>query len=221
MPIAHTFPFDIRKAGDALADADTCATVLHMIILAAYKEEIYGDADLDIEAIDPIELWLRIQEDFHTTIPEENENKINALMLALSTDIFYRDPLAFNSICNALYSGDLGDLIEGYVEDLTIPEMLWGIYEVELNRDDRVPFSPAVTKFIDEIISEEAEDKEELEEEEVIPYYERFVNEMRQDMFTQMRRLGVAEQVIRKITLEDLTPRHDENEEKTTQVATQ
>ena len=201
-----TFPFDKRLAADFLADTETTATVLHMIILAAYGDEVYGSLDNDIEAAEPVELWLRLKEDFSVNIPESNENKVNALMLALSTEAFYDDPLAFISICNALYSGDLGDLVNGALEDLTMPEMLWGIYEVELNRGDSEGFAIPIDRLIDEIIRNEAEDNEELEAPEVVPYYERFVAEMRDDMLVQMRMLGVDESVIKKILKEDLTP---------------
>lgn len=201
-----TFPFDKRLAADLLADTETTATVLHMIILAAYGDEVYGSLEYGIEPADPVELWLRIKEDFSVNVPESNENKVNALMLALSTEAFYDDPLAFISISNALYSGDLGDLVNGALEDLTMPEMLWGIYEVELNRGDSEGFAIPIDRLIDEIIKNEAEDNEELEETEVVPYYEKFVAEMRDDMLVQMRMLGVDEMVIKKILKEDLTP---------------
>ena len=200
------FPFDKRLAADALADPDTTATVLHMILMAWFGDELHGDPERGIEPLDPVECWVRVQEDFHVTVPESNENKINGLMLALSTNAFYDDPLAFVSICNALYSGELGDLVDGVMEDLTVPEMLWGIYEVELNRGDSETFMPAIDQLIDEMIRNEAEDNEELEEPEVIPYYERFVQSMRDDMLVQMRMLGVDESVIKKIIKEDLTP---------------
>lgn len=201
-----TFPFDKRLSADLLGDNETSATVLHMIILAAYGDEVYGNPETGIEPADPVELWLRLKEDFSVTIPESNENKVNALMLALSSEAFYEDPLAFISICNALYSGDLGDLVDGALEDITVPEMLWGIYEVELNRGDSQAFVLAIDSVIDEVIRNEAEDNEELEQDEVVPHYERFVAEMRDDMLTQMRMLGVAENVIKTILKEDLTP---------------
>lgn len=207
-----TFPFDKRLAADLLADTETTATVLHMIILAAYGDEVYGSIEHGIEQAEPVELWMRIKEDFSVNIPESNENKVNALMLALSTEAFYDDPLAFISICNALYSGDLGDLVDGALEDLTMPEMLWGIYEVELNRGDSEGFALPIDRLIDEIIKNEAEDNEELEQAEVVPYYEKFVAEMRDDMLVQMRMLGVDESVIKKILKEDLTPLPDEQQ---------
>lgn len=202
--------FDTRTAGDLLADPETPATVLHAIALAAYKDELYGDADKGVEQMDPVELWVRLEEDFRTTIPEENENKLNALMFAISTDAFYEDPTVFTAVCMALYEGDLGDMVEGTLEDLTVPEMLWGIYEVELNRDDQPDFMPGVRAVMDSTIAEEAEENEQLEEVEVVPYYERFVDDMRLDLLEGLRKLGVPEQVLRRLSMQDLTPTFDD-----------
>lgn len=206
------FPFDRRLAADILGDPDTCATVLHLILLAAYGDELYGDPAADIPPMESVEYWIRVKEDFHVTVPESNENKINALVLALSTDAFYDDPLAFISICSALHSGDLGDLVDGVMEDLTIPEMLWGIYEVELNRGSSTDFVPAIDKVIEETINEEAEDTEDKDPEDVISYYERFVQEMRDDMLIQMKTLGVSDKIIADILHADLTPTTNLNE---------
>lgn len=209
------FPFDIRLAADILGDPESCATVLHLILLAAYGDDLYGNPEAGIDPMEPIEYWLRVKEDFRVTVPESNENKINALVLAISTDAFYEDPLAFISICSALHSGDLGDLVDGVMEDLTIPEMLWGIYEVELNRDSSADFIPSIDKIIEETINEEAEDTEETEDmdpSEVVSYYERFVHEMRDDMLIQMKTLGVSDKIISDILHADLTPTSNLNE---------
>lgn len=200
------FPFDKRLAADLLADPETTATVIHMILLAAYGDELHGDPQAGIEPMDPVECWVRVSEDFRVTVPESSENKFNALMLGLSTNAFYEDPVAFVSICNSLYSGDLGDLVEGVMEDLTMPELLWGIYEVELNRGDSQDFIPSIDYIINEVIKNEAQDNEDLEITEVVPYYESFVKEMRDDMLVQMKTLGVADEIIRSILKSDLSP---------------
>lgn len=201
-----TFPFDRRQAADLLADPDTSATLLHLILLSAYGDELYGAPEKDIAPMDPVECWVRVQEDFRVTVPESNENKINGLMFAVSTDAFYDDPLAFRSICSALYSGDLGDLVDGVLDDLTVPEMLWSVYEVELNRSDYQEFAASVEAVMDEVISTEAEDREDLDPEDVVPYYEKFVAEQRNEMLTQMRKIGVSEDIIKRVIKEDLTP---------------
>lgn len=204
---SYSYPWERRKSGDLFADPNTSATVLHTMVLAAYGDEVYGDFDTD--PMDPVELWVRVREDFNVTVPEENENKLNALMLAIGTDAFYEDPLAFVSICMALSEGDLGDLVDGALEEVTVPEMLWGIYEVELNRDDQPDFARGVNLVIDKTVEDHAEEKE-AEEEVVVKNYELYVDEMRSDMFNQMRSLGIEESVIRKLSLTDLTPVHND-----------
>ena len=201
------YPWDIRKSGDLFGNPETSATLLHTMVLAAYGDEVYGDEDTD--PMDPVELWVRVREDFRVTVPEENENRLNAIMLAISTDAFYEDPLVFASVCMALSEGDLGDLVDGAMEELTVPEMLWGIYEVELNRDDQPEFARSVLAVIDQTVSGQAEEAG-VDEADIVPAYERYVEEARNEMFTDMRRLGIEEQVIRKLSLTDLTPVHDE-----------
>jgi len=195
-----------KVAPDLLADPDTSATVLHAILLAEYGDELYGD--VDTEPMDPIELWSNVREDFGVTIPDENENKINALMLALSSDAFFEDPLAFVSICRSLLSGDLGDLVEGLIDDIdiTIPEMLWGMLEVDLNRDDEPQFSRGVQKVIDWNISQEAADNEELDEDEVLPYYDDVVEKEKARLLHDLRILEVPAEALREAKLQPLIP---------------
>jgi hypothetical protein len=202
------YPWDIRTSGDLFSNVNTSATVLHAMVLTAYGDELYGDEDT--EAMDPVELWGRVREDFRVTVPEENENKLNALMLAISTDAFYDDPVAFTAICMSLSQGDLGDLVDGLMEDLTVPEMLWGIYEVELNRDDQPEFAKEILAVIDQTVAEQAEELN-VEETSVVPAYEQYVAEARAEMFEDMRLLGIEEAIIRKLALVDLTPAHDES----------
>lgn len=191
---------DIRLVGDLLADPESSATVLHAMLLAFYKDELYGNDEAGIPAMDPVELWIRVREDFRVSVHENNENKINAIMLAMSTDLFYDDPEVFVAICLALFDGDIGDMVSGVMEDITVPEMLWGIYEVELNRDDYQAFAPSIVRIIDEAISQEAEDRD-TDEADVLPYFERIINEKRQQMLGEMRLLGWPEEVIRKDTM--------------------
>ncbi len=208
----HVMKIDRRTVGDLLADPETSATVLHAVLLAFYKEDLYGDAAQGIPPMDPVELWVRVKEDFHVNAHENNENKINALQLAIATDAFYEDPLAFISICLALYDGDVGDMVTGAMEEPTVAEILWGIYEVELNRDDNQPFSDSVMSVIDNAIASEAEEQSE-DPEDILPGYEKLLELKRQKMFDEMRLLEWPESIIRRIAMGDITPRHDENAE--------
>ena len=208
----NVMKIDRTVVGDLLADPETSATVLHAVLLAFYKEELYGDPALDVPPMDPVELWLRVREDFHVNTHENNENKINALQLAIATDAFYEDSLAFISICLALYDGDVGDMVAGMMEEPTVAEILWGIYEVELNRDDNQAFSSRIMAVIDEAIASEAEEQNE-DPADILPGYEKLLEFKRQKMFDEMRLLGWPESIIRRIAMGDITPRHDENAE--------
>lgn len=208
----HIMKIDRRTVGDLLADPETSATVLHAVLLAFYKEELYGDESSGIPPMDPVELWVRIKEDFHVNAHENNENKINALQMAIATDAFYEDPLAFISICLALYDGDVGDMVTGALEEPTVAEILWGIYEVELNRDDNQPFSSAVMEIIDNTIASEAEEQNE-DLADIMPAYDKLLEFKRQKMFDEMRLLEWPESIIRRIAMGDVTPRHDDNAE--------
>lgn len=195
------FAYDRDKAGDLLREPDTLGTVILAITMAAMGNSLFGDPDNGVPAADPLEVYSVIDDEFHAQLPETGENRLNAMMLALETDAFFDDPLAFQSIAHALYSGDLGDMVDGAVEELTVPEMLWAIYEVELNREhDDIPFSPAVQRLIDETIQKEADAREDLEPGDVVPYYEKFLAGMRQDLQQQLAALGVPAEALQQIS---------------------
>lgn len=180
--------FSRETAAELIRDSETFGSVLLVILLAAYGDELFD--------MDPLEIYERVKEDFRATITEEGENKLNAIMMAVSTDAFYDDPLAFRSIAAALYDGDLGDLVNGVMEDVTLPEMLWAVYEVGLLREEMEEddFSPSVQRVLDEAVSDEAESLEDAEDpEDVFPYYERFVEDNKQDLHSQLRKLGLLE----------------------------
>ena len=173
---------DRKTAAELLRDPNTLGTTLLVILLATYGEQIFE--------MDPVELWVNVQDDFHATVSEEGENRVNALMLALSTESFYEDPEVFRAVCTSLYDGDLGDLVGGSLEDLTLCEVLWAMHEVGNLRDDEPEFSPAVARLIGELIAEEAEDSSESP----VPGYEQFLDEAKRDLIGQLLKLGVDKQ---------------------------
>ena len=197
------FKFDWKDCRALLESPDTHGSVVLSILLAAYNKDMltllseYGGApDEDIDIVD---IYLMIEEDFRVVMPVELENKLNAIMTALASDTFYQDVVVFRSVCTALYDGDLGDMISGVFEELTVPEILWAVYEVGLVRDDESEFSPKVQAEIDEIIAEEAESNDELDSESVVPYYVRFLGEMKQSMVEQYQQLGVPRDTLFEI----------------------
>jgi len=151
---------DIGKARVALGDPDTCAFVLLTIAMWTFGDEVLGDPEAGIEPMDPSELWAGLNETFGTWVTEEGENKLNALMLALQGDLFYRDIEVFSAVSQALFDGDLGDLINGTFDDLSTVEIMWATLEVELAREDEdgpPQFSDAITDMINRLLVMEQE----------------------------------------------------------------
>lgn len=179
------------KVTEVLQDPESFATTLHTIILKEYGSDIiYGNPDQDIDPIDPLVLFSYLEEDFGINISEQLENKINAIMLATATTSFYETPLAFSSICLAIASGDLGDIVNGYFDDPTVPEMIQGIIEVQLNHAEDTEFSNAAEQYIKDILDDESLD--DLED----PELDRIENRIKEDLFEELRSIGVPESFI-------------------------
>jgi hypothetical protein len=143
--------------------------------------------------MDPAELWAGLHEIFDTWITEEGENKLNALLLALQGDIFYRDVEVFHSVAQALLDGDLGDLINGKFDDLSAVEIMWAVLEVELARDDDQgppEFSYGVTELINRVMLIEPEGHEEDTT---------FVRQEYFRMLDQLRDIGIPNAALRAL----------------------
>jgi hypothetical protein len=171
-----SFPFKKEVARKLLEGEDTFATVLHVILLASYGEDFYH--------ADPLEVYSRVQEDFGAVIPEEGENRLNALLMAITTDAFYQSAQAFESISTSLHSGDIGDEVEGVFDSMTLPEALWGLYEVKLNREDESTLAPEVDELVIRTIADEGS-------EQGMDYVEQHLESMKVDLHTQLSELGV------------------------------
>lgn len=162
-----------------LSDDGTFATCLQIICLAAYGEEIYQ--------VDPLELLLRLEEDFNVRVTQANENKLKAILLATETDIFYDVPEAFRGTCETLTNGDPGLEI---MDDLTVPEVLWGVYEVELNHGPN-PMSPPVQALLDRTIADEGDDSEVSGSDDPFNHVWAYLNDRRMDLGEQLSDLGI------------------------------
>lgn len=166
-----------------IRDSATMALPLMLILINQYGDELFE--------MDPVELYVNIEEDFHAQLTEEGENRVQAALLAMTTDQFYKDALSMRSIALALYEGDLGDLVNGVLEDVEFPELLWATYEVGLLRDDDEEFSPEVQRFVDETVRSAADANDDLEEADVLPFYVKFLQETKQEFVEQLIALGV------------------------------
>lgn len=187
MELRPEFQMDRRKCAELIRDPEALALPLMTVLLSAYGPQVFEE--------DPIDLWLSVEEDFNAQLTEEGENRVNASILALTSDLFYSDPLVLRATALALFEGDLGDMVNGVLEDIEFPEALWAVYEVGLMRGDDEEFSDDVSEYIDRLMRETSEDNEDLgmEPDEAIPYAVRFLEDMKGTLRDQLRLIGVSE----------------------------
>lgn len=153
----NSFKTELNKQGvfNALQNPETYATVLLAICLINYGNETFQ--------VEPLVLFQWLKEDFGTELHEDNENKLQAILIALTTDYFFTDLSVFQNICKTLESGDPDLSAENPLTDpATIPEIMWGVYEVALNSEDQIidnlPFSPQVDNFITKVLDTDVDD---------------------------------------------------------------
>lgn len=177
---------EVLKSEDiftALSNENTYATVLYAILLVLYP---------DLHEMDSLELYSKIQDDFGEMLPQDNENKIQAILAAVTTEYFYSDLEVFSSICKTLYSGDPG-VADFDFEAPDIAEILWGLYEVELNEDDRIQmqFNKSINDYIVDLFDKEAEENDEIESSEnVLPGYEGLMTLKILELRKQLKEVG-------------------------------
>lgn len=164
-----------------LQDQNTYGTVLHFIAFTTFGEEIYE--------MDSIELYGKLKDIYGTFMHDDCESKLQAIFTIITTNAFFENIEVFKAICITLSEGDPG-LSEIGMEDPTVAEMMWAMYEAELNMDQGV-FYPVVSHYIDKLIENEVE---EVDGEQIIPGYEQYMIESIQDMKRQFRELGVKAQ---------------------------
>ena len=148
MPVQR-HELDPKAVANVLMDSGTFGTVLHALALICYGEEIYH--------LDPIELYHRLEEDWRTKLTEEGESKLQAMLMAVSTNLFYEDPEAFRGICEALATGDPDAELMGQLE---LPVAFWGVWEVEANREAGT-LSPAIHALVDGIMGDSRDEGDE------------------------------------------------------------
>lgn len=195
----HLFPFDRTAAAKLLNSPDTKASVLLAISLAAYgANAVFGDVHEDIEPWDPIMLYNQLENDFRAKLPNENENRLQGIILGISSELFFDQPDSFVAIVGALNDGDIADAIDGSLDEITLPEIMWAGLEIELSRDDRQEYGPQVLSLIDSIAANEREDADASDVDELAkePYYVRYLKGEFEELIEQFRQLGVDEKTL-------------------------
>jgi hypothetical protein len=131
-----------------LSDPETCGSVLLAVALLKYKESVYQ--------VDPMTLILNLEDDFRVRLPEDNENKLKAILLATETTLFQHDPEAFRAVCITLWNGD--PQLE-HNEPLSLTEAIWGMFEVKTCFGE-LSLGPAVQAVVEGLSDEEIQDPE-------------------------------------------------------------
>lgn len=150
---------NLDAAREIVGDREASATALFSILLSVYGNELFGTDEEP--PVDPVEIYAELEDRFRITLPEENENRIQAILLAVGTDGFYNDEVQFIAIAESLLDGDLGEVPTGNLEELSLIEMLWAVYEVAVNRGEHVPdFAPVIHARIAAIAADEAQDND-------------------------------------------------------------
>lgn len=171
---------DQKGIRELLRDRNTYGTVLHIITYMLFGDELYE--------LDSVELYKRISEVIGEFMPEENESKLQAIMTITTTDLFYKKPDVFSVIAQTLINGDPG-ITEAEVDTPSLSEVVWALYEAELNREE-FPLSPSVVVFIDKIAESEGFDYEDTEQDSA--YYMDIVVENVSEMADQLKKAGIT-----------------------------
>ncbi|MEG1884726.1 MAG: hypothetical protein RR182_00455 [Alistipes sp.] len=190
----------------ALQDDDSLATTLMCILIDAYEEELF---DMDM-----LDLIGRVKKDFNIQLSESAENKVNAAIVSMTTDLALRDPAVFRAVALAFNEGTIGNSAlmafdDDYTDeddadeaDLTSPELLWTLTEMSTLRgctmDDLISdIQRDVRKYIEGVIKDEVEDREEIdpevdtiEEAADEDAFTRYVSEMQETLQEQVGSLG-------------------------------
>lgn len=191
------YPFKKSEAAKLLASDDAYAFVLMTILLPVFGDDLFTE--------DSSVLFADIEDYFDCHLSEESENRINAAITAMTTDLFFTNVNMFNAITLAFAEGDIGDIPEGIMETPDVGDMLWAVQEVSLligepkeSEEFQSKFSPSVMSYVGDMIASVAEDLEEipddvdeLDEAFDEPYFERVISENAAHMAKQLYMIGV------------------------------
>jgi len=191
------YPFKKSEAAKLLASDDTYAFVLMTILLPVFGDDLFTE--------DSSILFADIEDYFDCHLSEESENRINAAITAMTTDLFFTNVNMFNAITLAFAEGDIGDIPEGILETPDVGDMLWAVQEVSLligepkeSEEFQSMFSPSVMSYVGDMIASVAEDLEEvpddvdeLDEAFDEPYFERVISENTAQLAKQLYMIGV------------------------------
>ena len=135
---------EVRKAFLS-GEKPAFATALFLLLSDHFGNLEWMDWEPDV-------LGQEVEDDFGVKMPPDVRDKIWALVSTLTTDRFYRDPLFFNHVCNALSDEPLSMMVW---EPAELDEIAWALIEigmVDLDKEEDFEFSPEVLAYIAELL---------------------------------------------------------------------
>lgn len=177
-----------------LASDTTFAFTLMTILLAYYDQEVFDEEE-------PEALFSRIEDDFNIKLSEEVENRINAALLVMTSDLAYTQVAAFKSVALALADGNIGSIPQGGDEELNAAEILWAVTEIGLLNGESFDevseaMSESVKTFCNDVVDGEAEDPEYTEEGDELDTLEEAIQETYYQKFVTANLLALAKQLL-------------------------
>lgn len=202
--LSENYKFNKKTTKELLQSNSTYASVLLAIVLATIQD----DEVSDLAELDPELLFTQLEEEFNCKLPEENENKINAAITALTTDLFWTSFNVSKAIAMAFDDGDIGDIIKGEEEEVDACPLLWALLEVGIINGMSLiesidQCSPIVIGGINRILDSEAEEKnieaDELQEIGDEPYYHKYLSQNVLQLVSQFIKLGVDNSIANEL----------------------
>lgn len=204
-----TSKFKLNAVRQLLKAENTFAFVLMAIALDLYGDEVFTK--------DPLELFKDMEDDLTGKLSEENENKLNAAITVMTSDVALRDPEVFTAVAKSFSAEDIDDITDGEPDDdLGATEALWAIMEIGLLNDETFEvieeqMSRPVIDCINAAMDNEGVDLDALEDAEeetreeaeqdiekaaLEPYYRKACTLNLLEMMRQLASIGVPKTVI-------------------------
>jgi len=135
--------------GQLLQSPQTLGTTVFLIL-----RDLWGDEALDW---DPITLAMEFKEVFREEPAAPVLDRLSAVAVVMTGDVFFHQVGAFWNVANTLASGAPSFSV---MDPVTVPEASWAVLEVAILRD-MLPFGTNVRRFLRAVLREEGYDEDE------------------------------------------------------------
>jgi hypothetical protein len=125
---------------EALESPETLAAVLYFIV-----KDTFGD---DAFFWDPTTLFLELKDEFGATPASEVMDRLSAVQVLVTGDVFFEDPSAFINMVNTFADGSPSFSVFNPAE---VEEIAWTAVEVAIIRD-LLPFSYNIKQYVKKML---------------------------------------------------------------------